>query len=56
VLRIDVAESGLSKTNSDLFRKAMPSASLPLMAKVTAPRFDGERRTSSKISPDCSPS
>jgi hypothetical protein len=55
VLRIDRIERGLSKTNSDLFRKVIPSASLPLMANVTAVRFDEERCTSSKISPDCSP-
>ena len=39
---IDFAESGRSKTNSDLFRKAAPSASLPLMANVTAVWLDRE--------------
>jgi hypothetical protein len=36
VLLIDFAESGLSNTNAVFFRKAVPSASLPLMANLAA--------------------
>jgi hypothetical protein len=39
---MDCVDRGLSKTNPDRFRKTVHSASLPLMANVTAVRFDGE--------------
>jgi hypothetical protein len=56
VLRMDCGERGLSKTNPVLLRKAVASASLPLMANVTAVRFAEEPCTSSKMRPHCSPS
>ena len=57
MLRIDSVERGLSKRKPDLSRKAaIAAASLPLMANVTAVRFDVERRTSFRISPLWPPS